>query len=88
MVNQGSPRVGAPGPARGADTRGAESSGEAQPQRLRRLQAVGSQRCVLGKPSRWWKPCVDASVHVSQTQAHTGAMAWPPGRPRGILPED
>ena len=52
MVSQGSPRVGAPGPARRADTRGAESSGEAQPQRLRRLQAVGSQRCVLGKPSR------------------------------------
>lgn len=79
MASPGSPGVGAPGSERGADTRGAERSGQAQPQRLRRLRAVSSQNCVLGKPSRWWKPCVDASVHVSQrTSAHAlhGLATW------------
>ena len=79
LASPGSPGVGAPGSERGADTSGAERSGQAQPQRLRRPRAVSSQSCILGKPSRWWKPCVDASVHVSQRKsAHTrrGLATW------------
>ena len=98
MASQGSPRMGAAGPARRADARRAdarraESSGEGQPQRLRQLQTVGRQSCVLGKPSRWWKPCVDASVHVSQrtsTRGRHGLATWESqghsGRGRGSSP--